>query len=143
MTRGHNIPALQATNITVDFTKHWPLRFRAWLPTQELGQVVDKFIRDLKIQDGSKDDGRQEVDFPNNTCALEIFSVYMDCFHCTESTRVIGYGYFFSFSSYFSDFIVSCVSKYSDAVSLLYNYFFLTLHWHGILKDTKEYVRSK
>ena len=97
MKRGHNIPALQTTNITVDFTKHWPLRFRAWLPTRELGQVVDKFIRDLKIQDGSKDDGRQEVDFPNDTCALEIFSVYMDCFHCTESMRVIGYGYFLAF----------------------------------------------
>ena len=171
MKRGHNIPALQTTNITVDFTKHWPLRFQAWLPTRELGQVVDKFIRDLKIQDGSKDDGRQEVDFPNNTCALETFSVYMDAvvlcwrrqkqnwhcdfcvlyfiaflcdfvtvtlyeykptclglisvlfkgnkwqkasvsnhscyliriavFHCTESMRVIGYGYFLAFLATF------------------------------------------
>ena len=35
--------------------------------------------RDLKIQDGSKDDGRQEVDFPHNACALETLFVYMDC----------------------------------------------------------------
>ena len=40
--------------------------------------VVDSF-RDLKIQDGSKDDGRQEVDFPYNACALETLFVYMDC----------------------------------------------------------------
>ena len=34
---------------------------------------------DLKIQDGSKDNGRQEVDFPYNACALETSFVYMDC----------------------------------------------------------------
>ena len=28
----------------MDFTKHWPRHFRAWLATWELGQVVDKFI---------------------------------------------------------------------------------------------------
>ena len=34
-------------------------------------------IRDLKIQDGSEDDGRPEVVFPYEACALENWFVFM------------------------------------------------------------------
>ena len=33
-------------------------------------------IRDLKIQDGSEDDGRPEVIFPYEACALQIWFVF-------------------------------------------------------------------
>lgn len=40
----HTIFVVCSVVVRVDFTKHWPRCFWAWLPTCELGQVVDKFI---------------------------------------------------------------------------------------------------
>ena len=34
------------------------------------GAPLSQENRDLKIQDGSKDDGREEVDFPNKACTF-------------------------------------------------------------------------
>ena len=38
--------------------------------------ISAEVIRDLKIQDGSEDDGRPEVIFPHEACALEIWFAF-------------------------------------------------------------------
>ena len=81
----------------------------------------------------------QKASISNHSCYL----IRIVGFHVIESMRVVGYRYFLAFLATFLTLLFSVYQNNPMPFLYFTIIIFLTLHWHGILKDTKDYVRSK